>query len=167
MRPGVELSQKVISSVEKDTLVYPLERRTNSQGIVRFRISRDSKVGWISEKDTAGNVVFEKVEVETVDMTAAKVEAVKEDKERLTFTDPDGDMISMKSLGNGTLQYDVNGSSRAPFREMTINKDTGSVDFPGGCVWARARARRVHVCLCAPPTMPTHTHPHTRTHTHT
>ena len=77
VRAGVELNTELIDKIEEGTLVYPLERRTNSNGIVRFCISQDSKLGWVSEK------WLTKEEEETEEMTTAKVKAVKEGNEML------------------------------------------------------------------------------------
>ena len=82
--PGIELSSNVISEIKEGTLVYPLERRTISDNVVRYRISKDSENGWISETrdGTKGAAIFTKVEEETEEMIDAKGKAVKGDKEK-------------------------------------------------------------------------------------
>ena len=48
----------------------------------------------------------------------------------VTFRDKDGDTIRVRRLRNGDIQYDVNGESRLPSREMILYENTGFVHFP-------------------------------------
>ena len=65
----------------------------------------------------------------------------------VTFKDKDGDKINVRHLGNGDLQYDVDGSPRAVSRQMVIHEDTGFVHFPdiNRGVWVLMDSNRIQV----------------------
>ena len=85
LRPSIDANNyQDLSFIKQGTLVYPLERRTASGNIARFRISRDSNTRWVTA-EWNGKMVFTKVEEETEEMTAAKVKAVEEDKVKRKF----------------------------------------------------------------------------------
>ena len=56
MREGIEIdTSEIITTIERGTVLFALERRVNSSSIARYKVFHNNKIGWVSERIRGGN----------------------------------------------------------------------------------------------------------------